>query len=327
KLIETLAGERGQYVALSYCWGNHLAYTTTSDNLERHKKTISFSDIPRTLQDAMFLVRSLGLRYLWIDCLCIVQNDKADWEHEAARMADVYSNSYLTIAATRASHCDEGFLHLRRVKDRESIRFEDDEGTFELYFIKERKVRGKARNQQNEPLQRRGWTFQERLLASRILHFASQQTIWECPHMRENEGGFFRKPEEDSSLDKIAEFLLQDVFADANALGTNPWTYMINMYTSRTLKYPSDFFPALSGVLNTLQKSTGDFCYAGLWKTHFLEGLLWVVEDPDRSWRSSPNGLIPPKKPQKLSVWRAPSWSFASIEGTVSYESQFYPHG
>jgi hypothetical protein len=138
KLIQNAAGERGQYVALSYCWGNHLAYTTTKDNIERHKRMIPFSDLPRTLQDAMFLVRYLGLRYIWIDCLCIVQDDKADWEREAARMADVYSKSYLSIAATRASHCDEGFLHPRKVRDREPIRFEDDEGTFELYFIKER---------------------------------------------------------------------------------------------------------------------------------------------------------------------------------------------
>jgi hypothetical protein len=145
--------------------------------------------------------------------------------------------------------------------------------------------------------------------------------------MCENEEGSFRDPIGDSSLDKIAEFLIRDVFADSNAVGTNPWANMINSYTSCTLKYPSDFFPALSGVLVALQKLTGGFCYAGLWENHFLEGLLWVIEDPERSWRTSPGGLIPPKKPQKLSFWRAPSWSFASIEGTASYESQFYPHG
>jgi hypothetical protein len=136
KLVEPSAESLGQYVALSYCWGKGLPYTTTTKNLQAHmqERGIGFAQLPRTLQDAAFLVRYLGLRYLWADCLCIVQDDKADWEHEAARMADVYSNAYLTIAAMRASHCDEGFLQPREAKDRAPITFIDSEGSFTLYF-------------------------------------------------------------------------------------------------------------------------------------------------------------------------------------------------
>jgi hypothetical protein len=136
KLTENLLGDRGQYIALSYCWGKSLAYTTTTKNLQAHKQDggIEYAQLPKTLQDAVFLTRYLGIRYLWADCLCILQDDKADWEYEASRMADVYSNAYLTIAATRASHCGEGFLQARKVKDRHVVSFSDEQGHFDLHF-------------------------------------------------------------------------------------------------------------------------------------------------------------------------------------------------
>jgi hypothetical protein len=136
RLVENSPGSEGQYIALSYCWGKGLPFTTTSKNLQKHKENggIAYIQLPETLRDAIFLVRYLGIRYLWADCLCIVQGDKADWEREASRMADVYSNAYLTIAATRASHCGEGFLHARKVKERRVVSFADKEGSFDLYF-------------------------------------------------------------------------------------------------------------------------------------------------------------------------------------------------
>jgi hypothetical protein len=80
------------------------------------------------------MVRYLGLDHLWADCVCIIQDDKIDWEHEAAQMADVYSNAYLTVAATRAAHCGEGFLQARKVDVGEIVHYEDESGEFDLYF-------------------------------------------------------------------------------------------------------------------------------------------------------------------------------------------------
>jgi len=135
KLVELPPASTGRYIALSYCWGKGLPITSTSKNLEKHKENdgIKYMKLPSTLQDAVFLTRYLGLRYLWADCLCIIQDDKADWEKEASRMADVYSNAYLTIAATRASHCGEGFLQPRKAKDRHVVTFADAEGSFDLF--------------------------------------------------------------------------------------------------------------------------------------------------------------------------------------------------
>jgi hypothetical protein len=78
----------------------------------------------------------MGIEFIWIDCLCILQDSKKDWEYEAARMADVYSNAYLTVAASRAAHCREGFLGLRRRNCPVSVKIEDEAGLFELYFQK-----------------------------------------------------------------------------------------------------------------------------------------------------------------------------------------------
>jgi hypothetical protein len=134
KLIQTSNGQTGSYAALSYCWGASLPLKTTTANLEAHQSAIGFDTLPRTLQDAILIVRWMGIGYVWIDCLCILQDSKADWEYEAARMADVYSNAYLTLAASRAEHCNEGFLGLRRVYPPIYLDVEDEEGAFGLYL-------------------------------------------------------------------------------------------------------------------------------------------------------------------------------------------------
>lgn len=134
KLFQTLNGQAGRYAALSYCWGADLPSKTTTINLQAHEIAIGFNTLPRTLQDAILIVRWLGIEYIWIDCLCILQDSKTDWEYESARMADVYSDAYLTVAASRAEQCGEGFLGLRTVPSLFCIGIEDDEGSFVLYF-------------------------------------------------------------------------------------------------------------------------------------------------------------------------------------------------
>ena len=136
KLLQTHEGQTGHYAALSYYWGTSLPLTTTATNLKNHESNIGFDKLPRTLQDAVMVVRYLGIEYIWIDCLCILQDSKADWEHESAHMADVYSNAYLTVAAARAEHCDEGFLGPREIPSPLCINVEDEEGSFDLYFQK-----------------------------------------------------------------------------------------------------------------------------------------------------------------------------------------------
>lgn len=97
-------GEPGDYIALSHCWGGKQPLITTKENKCSMKTCIPWAKLPNTFQDAISVTRRLGLRYIWIDSLCIVQDDAEDWEREAAKMALIFEAAYLTVAATAATN-------------------------------------------------------------------------------------------------------------------------------------------------------------------------------------------------------------------------------
>src|ERR1700722_1984496 len=104
------AGLVGRYVALSHCWGKNPVIKTTKESLGSFSKCIDPRTLTRTFLDAVMITRRLGVRYPWIDSLCIVQDDNEDWDREAASMAQVYSQSLVTLAASAASDGSQGFL-------------------------------------------------------------------------------------------------------------------------------------------------------------------------------------------------------------------------
>ena len=79
--------------------------------------------LPKTIQDAIFVTHELGLRFLWVDTFCIVQDDEEEKAREISNMDRIFSEAEITIAAARASHVYEGFLHPRRIPNR-SLNFE-----------------------------------------------------------------------------------------------------------------------------------------------------------------------------------------------------------
>ena len=108
-LIET-QGQRGDYIALSHCWGNSKPFLTTHETLEDMQDGFLPEQAPPTFRDAITVTRKLGVRYLWVDSLCIIQGDTKDWERESSRMGGVYRGAYLTIAASSATSDEECFL-------------------------------------------------------------------------------------------------------------------------------------------------------------------------------------------------------------------------
>ena len=138
--------------------------------------------ISKNFQDAIEVVRKLEFKYLWIDALCIIQDSKSDWENESAKMNDVYECSYLTIVATAAATSDAGFLDRARLSA-VTLPYRDDvDPTIDGKFLVTRTVTG--RDPWN-PVDKaawntRGWTYQERLLSRRLLHFTSSVLFWEC---------------------------------------------------------------------------------------------------------------------------------------------------
>ena len=156
---------------------------------------------------------------------------------------------------------------------------------------------------------------QERVLAPRTLHFGTEQTFWECNEAWKCEDGLDLDNHENTGfrLDHIVKGLQSQAPLYRKDNLRRLWHILVESYTSRNMTYQSDKLPALSGVIDALQRETNDKCYAGIWRSHFLEGLNWQVIDHDIYLAIS-------KQPQRPSTWRAPSWSFAAIEGLVSYE-------
>ncbi|RGP62657.1 het-domain-containing protein [Fusarium sporotrichioides] len=190
KLIETSRMKRGTYCALSYCWGKSRCVTTTKANLVNHKHDIPVATLPRTIRDAVLATRGLEINYLWVDSLCIVQDDTDDWSSEAAIMGDVYANATLTISTLSGTDCDDGLFTPHSFRQPYVLPFpipptpdrasntrwvvpavqppvkENNAGMLELPF------RG--------PIHSRGWTFQEQMLSTRILWFGQGHVQWEC---------------------------------------------------------------------------------------------------------------------------------------------------
>ena len=116
KLVET-KGCKGRYIALSHCWGSSHRITTKKSTFEARKRGMSIAELPSTFQQAALIAKSLGVTYLWIDSLCIIQDSPSDWEYEASRMGDVYANSYLTIASSSSLDDSSGCFPSLEAKD------------------------------------------------------------------------------------------------------------------------------------------------------------------------------------------------------------------
>ncbi|KAF2843759.1 hypothetical protein M501DRAFT_985852 [Patellaria atrata CBS 101060] len=162
-------------------------YITTKGNLTRQKMGMDISAMPQTFQDA---TRGLGLRYLWIDSLCIIQDDSMDWQLESVQMASIYRNAFLVISASNSSADTKGFL---RQRDTGTIIFEADDGEkFGLDLLPPRRERPRQKVRYNpisgEPVKRRAWILQEQLLSRRTIIYSKRQIFWECLEFLKSEG-------------------------------------------------------------------------------------------------------------------------------------------
>lgn len=192
RLVDSASlAEPSRYVALSHCWGQLAErdrFCTYKRNLEAHRTCIAASvdQLPRSFRDAVVVARGIGVKYLWIDSLCIVQDDAEDWEYEAKRMEQVFSAAYCTICASSAHSSAEGFLAPRapRACVRLRVRAQRSEGNdaaqrdTQVYICPA--IDNFSRDVEDSHLSRRGWVLQERALSRRSIFFTSTQVYWEC---------------------------------------------------------------------------------------------------------------------------------------------------
>lgn len=176
----------GGYLALSHCWGSPIEHPiprTLRANVDERFEKISMDILPKTFQDAVTLTRKLGLRYLWIDSICIVQDDYEDWRSEASRMEDVYKYAVCTIAAADSGNSSEGLFYERSYSGLHPYTLElqcpdEPDGVLRVVFPPPDTFEEELIDKSH--LAARAWTLQERALSRRILHFTKEKLIWEC---------------------------------------------------------------------------------------------------------------------------------------------------
>ncbi|KAK3984324.1 heterokaryon incompatibility protein-domain-containing protein [Cladorrhinum sp. PSN332] len=348
-LVET-SGAKGRYLALSHCWGPATASITKTEraNMLRRSQEIPINVMSRNFQHAVQVTRTLGFRYLWIDSLCIVQDDPGDWAVESAKMAEVYSRASLTIAAANSASVDEGFLKQRRNPRTVKLPYRDAPGvTMGCFTVAEpseedaKELRDHFRAEVEQgPLSARGWTLQERLLARRIAFFGRDQLHWECRSVRWSENTR-RQPirYQESSAPGLVALRGLPIFGSSPVQDRekllNDWYRVLAEFTKRGLTRKEDKLPALSGIAKVISHGLGpsfDTTYrAGLWTCDLPRALLWTTFAPDAgtgaslpgpswSWISRDAAIYPASGEPALTDILGSAWDGVVLEGSD-------PHG
>ncbi|KAI1444028.1 HET-domain-containing protein [Annulohypoxylon stygium] len=326
-----------RYAALSYCWGSEdeakSQLKTTRNTIQAHLSHINFGDLPQTVADAVQVCRSLGIRYLWVDALCIVQDDSDDWAKESFEMSNIFSHSFLTLCILQGSSCLSGFLKRPRAQQALQINFLstlDNSVSGKLYLSMLESPEENIKNiksmiqpvnfgcdepagadLRNAAWETRGWTFQEAWLSPRKLFFGQLMFHFSCGNLHESADGTKFQGDEPLFRDEMNFSTIME-----------KWYRMVTVYGNRKLTYENDRFPALSAFARIISEKFPDQQYlAGLWKSDLHRGLLWTPH----SWTNIQDYLKPPG-----GVYVAPSWSWAhcpcSLVWFQGVNTNLFPH-
>lgn len=293
------------YMTLSYRWGSLPCLKLMQSNIDELRQGQFVDELPQTFRDAVRVLRRFSVRYLWIDSLCIMQDSLEDWERESSTMHDVYANSSCNISAI-ASADPTGGLFQNHDKDaiQPGLVTLNAGAAQKRYHILDDSYWD--RQISNTVLNQRGWVFQERLLAPRVLHFAQHQIFWECFSEQKCEAFSLGVPWQKSLKSFEAIFkpapLEQSVMSDS---AFHQWQNLVESYTKCALTVPGDKLVALSGLAHVFQDATGDEYLGGLWKSRLAHSLHWQAERPMRA---------------SSTTYIAPSWSWACGSGSVKWQ-------
>ena len=308
RLHTTDPSEEGQYIALSHCWGKldeeqKRKFCTSKDNLsERQNPGLRLEILPQTFRDAIQVTREVGIRYLWIDSLCIIQyGDDSDWKREAALMENVFRNAYCTIAATFALDSNEGFL--RRTPIETPYVYVPSSAQGPVYICNS--IDNFDQDVEKGPLNQRAWVLQERALSRRTIHFSAKQIYWEC-----GDGIHCATL---SSMRKSKPFILSDprfpraiVFVQRQDK-IRLFQELFTLYSRLGITFNTDRPIAILGLTKALEKFLGTSVRYGVFEKFLHRSLLWR--------RSGPTT----QRIQYKEENRVPSWSWMAYEGPMEY--------
>ncbi|CCF36230.1 hypothetical protein CH063_01458 [Colletotrichum higginsianum] len=338
RLVSIPALMRERYIALSYCWGvGKQKIMLNKSNKTELISGLSVQELDLTIQDAVHVARELEFQYLWIDALCIIQDDKHFKAKELGKMGDIYREATFTIIASAAKDEKQGFLSKRPpTLGRLTGPSRHPLPAFKI------EAHGKRRKSYFksplyltpwlfdtvEPWYTRAWTFQEFLLSGRRLQYLGNQTTWTCycgnTVIQDCDGWVGGK----AHMHPGYSYAEQETFSDVMAILGHTrsalpeaselllyWYELVDTYCTRNLSYENDRLPAISGIAKGFATALRDEYVCGLWKSDLPAGLVWAASGPRHLQVPFPHP-VPGTMPR-------PSWSWASLNGQVTWTN---PH-
>ncbi|RFU79044.1 hypothetical protein TARUN_3173 [Trichoderma arundinaceum] len=291
-----------RYLALSYVWGPlnqrrggpNAVVQLLKSKIEEFQSGLPEVDIPETILDAMYLARKLGFRYLWVDQLCIVQDDEVDKENHIRHMPYIFANSYLTIAAAYG----DLYTGLLPISPRRHPRDSKAGGS----------TKDHAELLRQSKWNTRGWTFQELLYSRRTVFFFQDAVTWECHCNLWQKSSVNIMPKlRGSSRHECANRLSSAILGFQHP----PWPDLDEYariaadYSARRVTYVEDTLRAFSGITSMLSRTFSD---------GFMYGMPLMFLDIALLWRpqASIRRRAPPRAPF-LPSWSWMGWWFDGV--------------
>lgn len=296
------------YAALSHLWGTGPHFITTPANITDLRRGIDLDSFPAALRDAAYVCRALGIEYLWIDSLCIIQGPEGDWFEEATLFDDVFNGAYVVLSATCSTGMHDGFLRDRPSRHYRTLECSPRKGFYVCDFIDDF-----DRDVSESPLYKRAWTLQERIFARRTIFFTATQLYWQC--------GQGIRCETMTSMTRPSVSLLGDPnFPQASlkefkTFGVQLVQSLYRTYSRLALSNPLDRPFAIVGIEQRLARALGHYAAFGVFvdpevESVFARYLLWHRGHTEID-------LI------KISIDRPtfapPSWSWTAYQGGIDY--------
>ncbi|KAK8103230.1 hypothetical protein PG984_016376 [Apiospora sp. TS-2023a] len=296
-------GRRENYACLSHRWGPSTERCkTTTRTLGVHLNQIPSNILPKTFREAGEVALHLNLKYLWIDSLCIIQNDTEDWKVQASQMSNIYSGAYVTIAATSSSDGDNGIFHTVSTITISPVEADRSD-------LLSSSIRGISPAPHGAPHGILAPPVRSTFRSSHVVGFFKnvycRRDSSTSPDMRSCWNAWITKCGMAASK---SPWLGKWDFHGCNNPNdfTTQWYDLIGEYSALQLTYASDKIPALAGIARHFGTRCRNYlgCYvAGLWEKNLAQDLIWHVRLGGVSTR-----------PETSTV---PSWSWASVTGGV----------
>lgn len=307
-----------KYAALSYCWGSGTQVKTTADTLQARQAGISETEMPQVLRDAIRVTRALGISFLWMDALCILQDVPSDWEQQCAEMHNIYGSAHVTLCVANSSSSNEAFLQQKVPCLRlpfQSFQAPNKKGSFLVQYNKHMSgafINPSSDSESGQLLSadvgnshwtKRGWVFQEKRLSTRKLVFGRCNIYFVCQHIYQARGKCVISGQYEVH---IKDVLAQETLQQALDIWNGSILGSYSQYDASSFRRVADVLPALSGLATLFHNRLNDVYYAGHWGRDLYKSLSWTRRGLP-SYSMPPAGLM------------IPSWSRLAKGYTESY--------